>query len=88
MFQIPLNWARKGVLYRVLGKLKNVLQISASINGSFDQTITDEIVAANIYPEIEESVLNQVYEKKYRVYDIAGTIYEKFISHQKGRENS
>ena len=45
-------------------------------------------VMDNIYPEIEESVLNQVYEKKYRIYDAAGTIYEKFVSHQKGRENS
>lgn len=38
------------------GKLKNLLEMKASVNGSFDQTITDELAAANIQPKVGEFI--------------------------------
>jgi LAO/AO transport system kinase len=43
-------------------------------------------VMDNIYPKIEDTVLKQVYAEKYRVYDVARTIYKTFLSQIKERE--
>ena len=46
----------------------------------------EDYILKEIYPKIESSVMDQITENKYTVYGIAGTIYETFLSHQKGSE--
>lgn len=38
------------------GKLKNLLEVRASLNGVFNQTITDELAAANMQPKVGDFI--------------------------------
>ncbi|MHA1651529.1 MAG: methylmalonyl Co-A mutase-associated GTPase MeaB [Candidatus Helarchaeota archaeon] len=44
-------------------------------------------VMQHIYPTIEKTKLNNIYENKYNVYDVAQSIYNDFFSQLKGRES-
>ena len=44
----------------------------------------EKYVMEHIYPNIEESLIKQIYEKKYKVYDIAGTVSDDFLSKFRG----
>ncbi|NVM56119.1 MAG: methylmalonyl Co-A mutase-associated GTPase MeaB [Candidatus Helarchaeota archaeon] len=45
-------------------------------------------VMDHIYPTIKDSVLNQIYEKKYNVYNLAGTVSDSFLSQLKRSKQS
>ncbi|HUX98729.1 MAG TPA: methylmalonyl Co-A mutase-associated GTPase MeaB [Candidatus Deferrimicrobium sp.] len=55
---------------------------------SLIQLKIEHYVINHIYPKIEDSVLNQLNEKKYRVYDIADEISNNFLSPLKKSEGS
>lgn len=78
---------------------KEHIELAGILEEKHQKRLKDKLVALiqykmqtyvmnNIYPKIEDSVLKQVYEEKYRVYDVAGTIYKAFLSQLKGREDS
>lgn len=50
--QLTVSDGAVSTVYEIIGgKLKNIMDITADVNGVLDQAITDEIVAANYYPK-------------------------------------
>lgn len=49
--QLTVNDGAVSTVYEIIsGKLKNIMEITAKVNGTLNQAITDEITAANYYP--------------------------------------
>jgi LAO/AO transport system kinase len=45
-------------------------------------------VMENIYPKIDNQELEQIYDQKYKVFDVAGKIYDSFLAKLKGSDNA
>ena len=83
------------MVYEIIsGKLKNVMEITANVNGVLNQVITDELAAANFYPRegdivesggssymaisVDSDVSNEAYVVNFN--DLGRLVFEGLIS--------